>query len=257
MAGMQSVYEAPTALDAYMVLNLLEQQGIGGRVDGEYLPGAVGELQALNLVRVMVDDADAVRARQVIAAWEATQVTGETVPARKSSAGLTGFLLGCIAGGGMMFWAYHSPVTEGGVDTDGDGVLDVRRFYRDNRLSRTESDRNLDGAADAIKYYDRRGLEKAAEYDDDFDGVFEARYSYVDGELAAGEADLDQDGHVDHRSIYRYGRLAELVISGAGADRRGARQLFHRGKLVAAEYDADGDGNYDVNHVYDYFGELR
>ena len=71
---MKSIYEASTALDAHMVLNLLEQEGISGRVDGEFLPGAVGEIQAINLVRVMVHESDYEKARQVIGEWEAIEV---------------------------------------------------------------------------------------------------------------------------------------------------------------------------------------
>ena len=74
---MKSVYEASTALDAHMILNLLEQEGIKGRVDGEYLPGAVGEIQAINLVRVMVDVSDYEKAGQIINDWEAIEVDKE------------------------------------------------------------------------------------------------------------------------------------------------------------------------------------
>jgi hypothetical protein len=67
---MKCVYEASIALDAYMVFNLLLQEGIHGRVDGEHLAGGVGELQAMNLVRVMVDAEDYDRAMKIIQEWE-------------------------------------------------------------------------------------------------------------------------------------------------------------------------------------------
>ena len=68
---MKCVYEATTALDAYMIFNLLVQEGIQGRVDGEYLAGGIGELQAINLVRVMVDEDDYDQAIKIIREWEA------------------------------------------------------------------------------------------------------------------------------------------------------------------------------------------
>jgi len=68
---MKCVYEASTALDAYMIFNLLVQEGIQGRVDGEYLAGGIGELQALNLVRVMVHEEDYDQSIEIIREWEA------------------------------------------------------------------------------------------------------------------------------------------------------------------------------------------
>lgn len=68
---MKCVYEASNTLDAYMIFNLLLQEGIQGRVDGEYLAGGIGELQAINLVRVMVDKDDYDQAIKIIREWEA------------------------------------------------------------------------------------------------------------------------------------------------------------------------------------------
>jgi hypothetical protein len=254
---MKSVYEASTGLDAHMILNLLEQEGIHGRVDGEYLPGGVGELQAINLVRVMVEEADVERARRIIRDWEAIQVTDEAKPVRKSSAGFTGFLLGCLAGGGLLYWTYNSPVTVDGIDVNDDGVLDEKWTYRDGRMSRTESDRNLDGKVDLVTDYDRWGLVKEASSDDDFDGVFETVYTYRDGQVARQVSDLNQDGNPDLRARFRYGNLDEVLITGDGADTRSKRQHFRMGRLVAAEYDADGDGRYDIEYRYDHFGEVQ
>jgi hypothetical protein len=175
---MKSVYEASTALEAHMILNLLEQEGIAGRVDGEYLPGGVGELQAINLVRVMVEEADVEHARRIIRDWEAIQVAEETrTPQRRSGGGFTGFVLGCLAGGGLVFWTCHAPVNGDGLDLDGDGRLDETRTCRDGRLIRAERDRNLDGRADQVTRYDSRGQVTASESDDDSDGVFETACS--------------------------------------------------------------------------------
>ena len=143
-----------------MVLNLLEQEGILGRVDGQYLSGGVGELQAINLVRVMVDEADYEIAAQVIKAWEAIEVDEEERLKNKSSNGVSVFLMGAVIGGGLIYWASNSPVTEDGIDINGDGVFDEKWIYKDNRISRTEVDRNFDGNVDVIYKFDRKGILK-------------------------------------------------------------------------------------------------
>lgn len=202
---MKSVYEASSALEAYMILNLLQQEGIRGRVDGEYLPGAVGELQAINLVRVMVDAPDYEKARQLIEDWEAIQVDRERQATGKRSGPLSGFLFGLVIGGGLVFWACSTPVAEDGIDVNGDGVLDERWTYRNNRLRKIELDRNLDGRIDSIRYYDRKGMPERTQADDDFDGVFETNVVYENGLVRLQESDLNQDGGIDHRSTFRYG----------------------------------------------------
>jgi len=56
-----------------MILHLLQQSGIRGHVEGEYLQGGIGELPAAGLVNVVVeDDEQAERARAVIREWEST-----------------------------------------------------------------------------------------------------------------------------------------------------------------------------------------
>ena len=254
---MKCVYEASSSLDAYMILNLLEQEGIYGRVDGEYLPGGVGELQAMNLVRVMVDESDYERARQVISDWEAIQVEREERATRKPAGRLAGFMVGAVMGGGLVYWAYNTPVTGHGVDLNGDGVPDEMRVFRDNRISRTELDRDYDGAVDAVFYFDRRGILKEAKFDDNFDGIYETTYEYKDGLTHSQESDMNEDGHIDYRASFRYGNLDEVVITGEGQDVRTRRQRFHMGKLISAEYDADGDGSFETEYGYNCSEEIR
>ncbi len=254
---MNSVYEASTSLDAHMILNLLQQEGIQGRVDGEYLPGGVGEIQAINLVRVMVDDADYERARSVIRDWEAIQVDREEETTRKSASGISAFMFGLIIGGGLIFWSYNTPVTEDGIDMNGDGRMDRKRIYRDNRKSRTEVDRNFDGKVDVVNYFDRRGVQKESRYDDNFDGIYETKYRYKNGITHSRESDMNQDGIIDYRAKFRNGNLVEAVILGGKHDSRKKRQKFHMGKLISAEYDTDGDGSIDIKYEYDSFEEVK
>ena len=63
---MKSVFEASSGLDAHMILNLLEQRGIAGRIEGEYLQGGIGELAAIGFVRVLVAEENYVAAMQII-----------------------------------------------------------------------------------------------------------------------------------------------------------------------------------------------
>ena len=89
-----------------MVLNLLEQAGIAGRVDGEYLQGGIGELQAMNFVRVLVAEADYAAARKLISEWESVQPAPvspqQQPPATRSW--LMPFLTGFAAGAAAMYW---------------------------------------------------------------------------------------------------------------------------------------------------------
>ena len=62
---MKIVDQAENIIDANLVKNALEQDGITAFVSGQYLTGAAGELPPLALVNVMVAEADWPRARQV------------------------------------------------------------------------------------------------------------------------------------------------------------------------------------------------
>jgi len=254
---MKSVYEASTSLDAHMILNLLVQEGIEGRVDGEYLPGGVGELQAINLVRVMVDEADHERATQIIKNWEAIEIEKEERAKNRSSNGAPIFLIGAVIGGGLIYWTYNSPVTEDGIDMNGDGVLDEKWIYKDQRISRTEVDRNFDGNVDIIYDFDRKGILKESKQDDNFDGIFESVFKFADGLTQTQESDLNQDGNIDYKAQFKHGNIDEIVILGEGQDFRKKRQKFNMGKLVSAEYDSNGDGSYDIEYKYDYFEEIK
>jgi len=102
---MISVYEASSGLDAHMILHLLEQQHISGRIEGEYLQGGIGELQAMGFVRVQVAEEDHARAKQIISEWEAVQPS--EVASQKTPSGANGigtFLAGITIGAAVMYW---------------------------------------------------------------------------------------------------------------------------------------------------------
>lgn len=102
---MKCVYEASTGLDAHMVLNLLEQRGISGRVEGEYLQGGIGELSAMGFVRVLVADEKYTEAMQIISDWEAIQPPEEEPkPETSNSIALRIFIAGIFVGAVSMYW---------------------------------------------------------------------------------------------------------------------------------------------------------
>ena len=62
---MKIVYQAENIIDAHLVKNALEHDGISAFVSGQYLTGAVGELPPIALVNVMVAAIDWPRARAI------------------------------------------------------------------------------------------------------------------------------------------------------------------------------------------------
>lgn len=81
-----------------MILHLLQQSGIDGRIDGEHLLGAMGELPAMGLVRVVVDDGDVRRAKEVIADWESHQREEFPKESPPSRLNVGSVLLGVVIG---------------------------------------------------------------------------------------------------------------------------------------------------------------
>jgi len=59
------VYRAENIIDANLVKNALEHEGIPAFVSGQYLTGAMGELPPMSLVNVMVAEIDWPRARSI------------------------------------------------------------------------------------------------------------------------------------------------------------------------------------------------
>ncbi len=97
-----------------MLSAMLRQHGISAVVLGEHLQGALGELPAGTLVRLVVDEAQYPAAREVIAQWEAQQPaddrpgelhrrpTAQAGAARVMAAFLAGLLLGAALMAGLM-----------------------------------------------------------------------------------------------------------------------------------------------------------
>jgi len=252
---MKSVYETSNSLEAHMILNLLSQEGIVGRIDGEYLLGGMGELQAMGFIRVLVPDNFYDEALKIIAQWESTQppVTEEETTRQSSSP--FKFIIGIIFGIVGMYIYYSTPITTAGIDHNADGILDEKWFYKNNRITKTESDRNFNGKVDLVHFYDRRGIISKTESDDNFDGIFETTYKYENGHVVLQESDLNNDGKIDYISTFEYGILKESIIFGKNINSPQKHQIFELHKLISAEFDADGDGIFEKSYEYDYFEE--
>ena len=74
---MRSVYEPSSAVQAHLLQDVLRQHGIASHVQGEHLQGAIGELPAGSLVRLLVDDADYGAARRALEDWERAEPMDE------------------------------------------------------------------------------------------------------------------------------------------------------------------------------------
>lgn len=67
---MKCVYNAADMLEAHVIVGMLQQHKINGFIEGEYLSGGVGELATQNFVRVMVNNDDFDKGRQLALAYE-------------------------------------------------------------------------------------------------------------------------------------------------------------------------------------------
>ncbi len=105
---MRTLYQASNALEAHMLVDVLRQQGLHAHIAGEHLQGAVGELPAGGLVRLLIEDADYAAARRALADWEAAQPDPTPVAVRAAPAARFAwgpFLLGLALGWALAHWA--------------------------------------------------------------------------------------------------------------------------------------------------------
>ena len=102
---MKTLYEASNALEAHMLCNFLQQEGIDTFVQGEHLQSGVGILPAGSFVRLVVDEADYAQARTAVDRWESASPSepasaGRSEPPQKNTfmdilLGLALVLAGC------------------------------------------------------------------------------------------------------------------------------------------------------------------
>jgi Putative prokaryotic signal transducing protein len=254
---MQTLYEAANALEAHMLRDLLKQQGIAAELHGEHLPGALGELPAAGLVRLVVDEADHPRARQLVEQWDAAQPAEPPLP-RTRGAGqrLGAFALGLALGLGGAVAYYRSPAGTDGRDHDRDGVVDdTWSLAASGQPLRRELDRNFDHRTDHVLHFDPSGEPRSAEADDDFDGRFETRERYLAGQVLQTETDTDGDGYPDLRSDYTDGVLSSVTRLNPATGLPLRVDHFRLGGLLTSEVDTDRDGVLDTRLHLDALGD--
>jgi len=252
----KTLYEAANAVEAHMLLDLLKQEGVHAHIYGEHLQGAIGELPAAGLVRLVVDEADFDKGRETVMRWEASLPPDEPAPRREpdraSSKPLLWLLAGLCLGGLVTAAVMRTPVTEDGVDHNGDGVLDERWTYSaTGTVVRYEVDRNLDGKIDYMGHYDRKGLLTSAEADDDFDGRFETHITFKDNNPEVSETDADGDGYPEIIWRYQHGVLESIAYLNPANGQTRRIEHVKLGKLTTAEVDQDDDGVLDTVETYD------
>lgn len=67
---MQRIHEPADLMEAQMLMSMLRSEGIKVYLQGADLVGGMGELPALGLLGLMVDDEDAQRAQALIASYQ-------------------------------------------------------------------------------------------------------------------------------------------------------------------------------------------
>lgn len=110
---MNRIYEAENGVEAHMLKDLLEREGIDAQVEGEFLQGAVGGIPPVGLVGIQVNESDIEKAKEIIASFERSQPNIEPVISSqvkdRSSSNIISFILGISLGVAGTLWAYNSP----------------------------------------------------------------------------------------------------------------------------------------------------
>ena len=249
---MKTLYEPSNALEAQMLHDFLQQEGITTRIDGAYLQGGVGELPASGLVRLVVEDDDYEQARTIIKRWEATEIPTSTPAAAKPptkaiSAALGGLLIGVVG----TYFFFYVPINADGIDHNHDGVLDERwRYSASGAFLGSTMDRNFDRKVDYRSHTNQRGDVVSAESDDDFDGIFETTIQIKGSNFEYIEVDTDGDTLPNLKSYYKHGIVVstEYINPLSGLPVR--VENYRLGELTTAEVDTDNDGKVDKRYTY-------
>lgn len=255
---MRLVYEASNSVEGHMLVDLLRRAGLDARMDGEYLQGGLGELQAMGLVRVLVAEEDYEQARKVLSEWDEQQSGLEpaaTIPDKKSSylPAVLSFIAGCL----LTTLYFYGPSEVDGVDYNQDGVLDEHWVYRNDTLFRVEVDRNLDGKLDLIQKYSTNGSIDSAVADNNFDGRYETDMEFHNGDITKVFISSSDDGFKDHRQYYEYGVIDRIEHFDASRSTTIPYKVdfYNSYHKTRSELDTDTDGSADIVRTYNKYEE--
>lgn len=77
---MVSIYSTSNGIEANLLRDILQREGIAAHISGEYLQGGIGELPVTGLINVLVDEADSRRAEKIVRDWDQGVYTLEDKP---------------------------------------------------------------------------------------------------------------------------------------------------------------------------------
>ena len=260
--------------EAAFVQSLLESRGIPAVLLDEQsfltTPGMSG-------IRLQVDEADAKRALQFLAAERAPNVrpVEETGSAQQEaprtvrwgsiylSLGLIG-VAGCVVGvvldqfgiDSSKFWNARptlAAVENVEADYNHDGRPDQFWTYRNNIVEDAKGDRNGDGKIDEWQTFDAEGRPATSSMDLNFDGNPDTWVAYENGNPASDKVDTDFNGRPDSFSAYEYGVLLRRDVIPNESGRILRRELYVAGVLREEWVDEDGNGTFDAKYQYDPF----
>jgi hypothetical protein len=252
---MKVLYEAGNNVEAHMILDLLKQEGLRGRIDGAYLQGGMGELPAAGLIRVLVEEEDYARAKEIVVAWDTAQPAIAAPPAAvpvKRGGKAWSFAAGLLVGLACATAYYVTPVARDGIDYNSDGVLDEKwSFSAEGLQVASELDRNLDGKVDQIYRFARDRTIETLDTDDNFDGQFETKTTYQKGNMHLIEVDTDKDSFFDLKTNLVNGVVVskEFIYPTTGKPRK--IDYFKGALMTHADVDSNTDGKMDRRIHYD------
>jgi hypothetical protein len=258
---MQTIYQASNSVEAHMLKNMLEQENIAAFIEGEYLQGGVGELPSHNLVRLVVAETDAERAKEIIDNWNEIQDSNQPATENKPQRRLPTFILvffGMVFGVMISLAFFRTHYDYAGNDHDHDGQLDEKWTYSPTGVPLLyEGDRNLDKKIDVITDYNRQGLPEVSEFDDNFDGIFETTASFDKGYMTVSKTDTDGDGFSDFITNYKFGVMTSIEYINVYSGYPKKICSFDLGKLKMCEIDSNLDRAMDKQIHYDADGEVK
>jgi tetrahydromethanopterin S-methyltransferase subunit G len=262
---MQTIFQASNAVEAHMLKNMLEQENVPSFIEGEFLQGAVGELPAHNLVRLVVADTDFERAQKIINEWQqAQEINHEEIKKEinaKEFRQLPKFILivfGIILGLIISLVFFRTPYDFNGIDYNKDDQLDEKWTYSPTGVPLLlEIDRNLDKKFDFITRYNQNGIPENSEFDENFDGVFETKATYEGGNISITKTDTDGDGFADFVTNFRFGVVASVEYINVYSGYPNKICSYDLGKIKMCKIDTDLDRVMDKQVHYDASGEIR
>jgi hypothetical protein len=275
---MKKVFDAKNGLEAHMIVNFLEENGIKALVKGEQ--------DTLLQPSVWVEDSnDYDSAIKILNELEHSKMAVEqpaATPGKKKNRFWSGLLVG-IAAGFLLCYVFlirdQSLLgkTETKWDTNGDGKIDAWRetrpdgfvvdsydensdgkpdawvYFKNSRRIKTLTDLDFDGKPDSSTFFNEQGKIAHMEYDEDFDGKTDLWVYYRDGYIIGDASDIDRDGTKDEWGKYEKSRIVERTWSYKNDNVIDKKAIYKNGRKIEEQYDVNRDGKFDQRVILDEF----